>query len=467
MKNKSVLLGFKPKHYLSIALLSFLLITGCKKSEPVIDPEPVVVQPGTEQYGTPFEKVPATSDIVMYEVNLRAFSSQGNLKGVQARLDSIKALGVNVIWLMPIYPIGEEKGVNSPYSVRNYMQVNSEFGTMDDLRTLVSEAHNRDIAVILDWVANHTSWDNLWIQNKAWYTKDASGNIVSPNGWSDVADLNYNSSALRKEMIKAMKYWVLSANVDGYRCDFADGVPYDFWKQAIDTIRSIPNRKLVMFAEGTRTDHFSAGFDLTFGWNFYGKLKDVFTKNDPTSGLAAVNTADYAKVPANSHILRFTSNHDDNAVDNSPVYLFNSKAGSMAAFVLTAYMGGVPMLYNGQEVGCPQKLSFFTRTPIDWSTNPEMTAAYKKIINFRKSSEAIKTGSITSFNNNNDVMAFKRISGTEEVLVLVNVRNQPVTYNLDTSINNTNWNDVIHGKTLNLGTSVSLLPYEYIILKNN
>ncbi len=467
MKNNNHLsINNMQRAYACMLLICLLIITGCKKSEPSNITEPVVKQP-IAQYDTPFSKVPATSDIIMYEVNLRAFSSEGNLKGVQTRLDSIKALGVNVIWLMPIYPIGELKGVNSPYSVRNYMQVNSEFGTLEDLRTLVSEAHRRDMAVILDWVANHTSWDNPWIQNTAWYTKDGGGNIVSPNGWNDVADLNYNSQALRKEMTEAMKYWILTANVDGYRCDFADGVPYDFWKQAIDTIRSIPNRKLIMFAEGTRKDHFSAGFDLTFGWNFYGNLKDVFKKNNSTASLVAAHTADYSKIPDNKHILRFTSNHDDNAVDNSPVYIFNGQQGSLAAFVITSYMGGVPLIYSGQEIGYPGKLSFFDRTPIDWSINPEMTAAYKKIINFRQVSNAIRKGSLTPFSNNNDVVAFKKVAGAEQVLVFVNVRNEAINVNLDATLHNTNWTNAMNDQQLTLGTSVALSPYEYIILKNN
>ncbi len=222
---------------LLMLLMLNLFGTGCSKSTHT-DPKPLpAVRPAdTYQdppaYAAPFTGVPDTKDIVMYEVNLRAFSQQHNFAGVQARLDSIKALGVNVIWLMPIYPVGQLKsagGLGSPYAVKDYTAVNNEFGTLDDLRTLVSEAHKRKLTVILDWVADHTSWDNSWISNKSWYQQDASGNIISPPGtnWADVAGLNYNSSAMRTAMIRALKYSVLAANVDGYRCDAVYFVPKD------------------------------------------------------------------------------------------------------------------------------------------------------------------------------------------------------------------------------------------------
>ena len=454
------------KLFLIILMLS-VGWASCKTSEaPTPEPTPPVVTE-TEQYGTPFSNVPNTQDIVMYEVNLRAFSGQGTLKGVQARLDSIKNLGVNVIWLMPIYPMGELKGVGSPYAVKNYKEVGSEYGTLEDLRTLVKEAHDNNMAVILDWVANHTSWDNPWITNKTWYTTDAAGNIVSPGGWTDVADLNYGSTAMKKEMIKAMKYWVLTANVDGYRCDYADGVPYDFWKQAIDTLKAIPNHKLVMFAEGTRTDHFSAGFNLTFGWNFFNAMKNVFNQNQAANTINNTNIADYTNVPAGSHILRFISNHDDNAVDNAPFATFKGAGGSLSAFVLSLYMGGVPLIYNGQEVGNPTKLSFFTRTPIDWTINPAITAQYKKLISLRKTSNALKNGTIINYPGNTDIVAFKRTSGTEQVVVLVNVRDKAVNYTLDTSIANKSWTNGLTGLIVNVGAEVTLAPFSYLILKNN
>ena len=458
---------FAKENILWLLLLFTMPIYGCKKSgQDTIPTDPVAKNQDPVQYDVPFNKVPNTSDIIMYEVNLKAFSNEGNLKGVQNKLDHIKDLGVNVIWLMPIYPIGTVKSVGSPYAIKDYKGVNTEFGNLEDLRNLVKEAHKREMAVILDWVANHTAWDHPWIQNKAWYKQNSAGEIISPDSWTDVAKLDYDSQNMRKEMINAMKYWILAANVDGYRCDHTDGVPADFWKQAIDELNKIPNRKIVMFAEGVRNDLFSSGFQMNFGWNFYSKLKDVYNKNQPAATLAAANTTDYQNINGDNQVLRFTSNHDDNAWDNTPIAIFNGKQGAMTAFLLTSYMGGVPMIYNGQEVASPLKLSFFFNTPIDWSINPEVTQEYKKIIALRKQSVAIKRGTINHYQNNSDVVAFKKTSGSEEIVVLANVRNQAINYDVDASLKAKQWKNAFTDADISVAHAINLAPYSYIVLKN-
>lgn len=452
-----------------VFLLSLLLsVAGCKPEETVFPPNPPVKEEDVpRQYDTPFANVPETADIVMYEVNLRAFSQSGNLQGIQARLDDIKDLGVNVIWLMPTYPTGELKSIGSPYAIKDYTEVNPDFGTLDHLRTLVKEAHNRDMAVLLDWVANHTAWDHEWIQNPTWYTRDASGNIVSPPGteWNDVADLNFSNAAMRTEMIKAMKYWILEANVDGYRCDYADGVPGDFWERAIDTLRNIPNRDIIMFAEGGDKALFSAGFDLIFGWNFYNKLRNIYNNDHSASDLFTVNASDYNNVPEGAHILRWITNHDDNAWDDTPVAIFGGQQGALAAFVVTAYMGGVPLIYNGQEVGFTARLPFFENasTKIDWTVNPEILDEYQKMLAFRKSSEAVKNGVIESFSDN-DVVAFKRKSDLEEVLVIVNVRDHELNYDVPATIGQSQWKNAMDGEEIPLPATLTLDPYAYLIL---
>lgn len=466
---KSLGCNFRIKLSKITVLLSFVLVGfGCKGTEPS-PTTPVVTQPTTaKQYDTPFTNVPQTEDILMYEVNLSAFSATGNLKGVQSRLDSVKNLGVNVLWLMPIYPIGELKGVGSPYAVKNYTQINTAFGNLEDLRLLVKEAHKRNIAVMLDWVANHTSWDNPWIQNPSWYAKDAAGTIISPPGmnWNDVAELNYSSTAMRKEMIKSMTYWVLEANIDGFRCDYAEGVPTDFWKEAIDALRAIPNRKLIMFAEGAKKELLTAGFDLIFGWDFYNKLKDVMNNSKPASDLLAFNITDYNNVPEGKHILRWITNHDDGAWDDSPINIFKGQKGALAAFTLTSLMRGVPLIYNGQEIGYAGKIPFFSNntTKIDWSMNPTILAEYKSLMAFRNSSNAIKRGTLEAFNAK-DVVVFKKKYGTEEVLILVNVRNAKILNELPLGLTNTNWQNALSGEKVSLGTSVNLEAHSYLILK--
>jgi glycosidase len=453
------------KYILQLIFLVFFSLTACEKpNTDNTQDNPVSDHP--DQYDKPFAKVPEVSDIVMYEINQRAFSVQGNLSGILPRLDSIKALGVNVIWLMPIHPIGSVNSVNSPYSVKNFLEVNPEFGTLEDLRMLVKEAHQRDMAVILDWVANHTSWDNPWIVNKSWYTQDGNGNIIHPAGtnWLDVADLNFTNAEMRLEMIKALQYWVLQANVDGYRCDAADWVPYSFWKQAIDTLKKIPNRKLIMLAEGDRKDHFDAGFHLNFGWDFFSKTKSVFKNNQSVSQLTQSHQNEYSGLTANKHRLRFTSNHDECAWDDTPLGLFGGKNGSMAAFVITTFMGGVPLIYNGQEVGCPVKLPFFSKSPINWATNPDMFTAYKKWMSIRKNSPAARYGTTEVLPTTNDVLTFRRVSGSNELLVFVNVRNSPKSFSLPQTIAVAGWKDAMTGENVTLETQQNLQAYAYKIL---
>ena len=214
------------------------------------------------QYGHHFSKVPATKDINMYQVNIRAFSSAKNLPGVTARLDNIKDLGINVVYLMPVYPVGTDpKSANSPYCIKDFKSVAPEYGTLADLRNLVEMAHKKGMSVILDWVVNQTSWDNPWItQHPDWYVRDANGVIQQLDSYADVAALDMNNPNVQLAMDSAMRYWILAANVDGFRCDYADHPPVGFWKKTISDLRSIRNHKLVMLAEGSRRQ-------------FYGRLR--------------------------------------------------------------------------------------------------------------------------------------------------------------------------------------------------
>lgn len=453
-------------------LVAFCLfcLGSCKKEDnnPVVNP--LQPDPDPVAFAAPFTKVPDAKQVAMYEVNMRAFSAEGTFKGVQARLDSIKNLGINVLWLMPIHPIGVLNNagqLGSPYSVKDYKLVNTEFGTLEDLQTLVQEAHNRDMAVIIDWVANHTAWDNPWITaHPEWYSKDASGKIIIPAGtnWADVADLNFNNTVMRKFMISAMKYWVLKANIDGFRCDYADGVPVDFWKQAIDSLKALPNRKFLMLGEGNDPELFTAGFDMNYSWNFYGQLNNIYKNNLSTSGLYNVHTAEYAGLPSGVAKLRFTTNHDESAWNDSPISLFKGKQGSLSAFVLTAFVGGAPLLYNGQEVGRADRTPFFSKSPINWTLNPDMYAEYKRLMGFRQSSNAVKEGTLEMLNDAN-VVVFKRVFQGEEVLVLVNIKNTTSTYSVAATLVNTTWKNALTNANTTLSTSVSLPAYQYLILK--
>jgi len=447
-----------PKFILIALLFTVFSFSGCKNVDPV--------QPVTENLLSN-SPVPNTEDIVMYEINLRAFSNEGTFNGIITRLDSIKALGVNVIWLMPIHPVGVLKSVGqlgSPYSVQNYLTVNPEFGSLDDLKNLISKAHNLRISVILDWVANHTAWDNPWIANKNWYTQDGSGNIISPagTGWNDVADLNYNNSEMRLTMINAMKYWAKEIGVDGFRCDAADYVPFFFWKQTLDTLKNIPNKKLILLAEGNRSDHFTAGFQLNYSWDYYSMLKNVFRDGYNASYLFTTHQNEYRSITSGNK-LRFTTNHDESAWDNPPVVIFNGKQGALAASVASIFMGGVPLIYSGQEIGYPTKLPFFSRSPIDWNINPDMKTAYKKLYSLYNSTPVLKKGIITDYSDVNIVSFTKSYQG-KECFILVNTRKTQENFTLPSSLQNITWTNLLDNSSMKTGGVVILQPYQYLIL---
>jgi glycosidase len=421
------------------------------------------------QYSTPFNAVPEAKNVVLYEVNIRAFSSTGDLQGVKDRLTNIKALGCNTIWLMPIHPVGQERsagGLGSPYAVKNYREVNPEFGDLQKLRDMVQAAHDLGMAVIIDWVANHTSWDNPWIANKSWYTQDASGNIIIPAGtnWQDVADLNYNSEDMRKEMIKSMKYWVLEANIDGFRCDAVDFVPADFWKDALDELKALPNRKLVLLAEGGKPENFTSGFQMNYGWDFCTNIGQVYKANLAATTIFTTHEKEYKDLPEGAVKLRYTTNHDLSAWEATPIEVFGSEQAALSASVITIFTSASPLIYSGQEVGRAEKLAFFTKDPIDWNENPEILKSYQDLFKIYKQSDAFTRGELKYFPNQ-DVAVFTRTLNTDQYLIAVNVRNSSKSWNPDATLKNSSWTDTKTNTTITLSTTETLPAFTYKILK--
>jgi glycosidase len=425
--------------------------------------------PDTLQYDAPFNGVPDRNDVAIYQVNMRIFSNAGNFQGVTERLDSIRKMGTNVIYLMPIYQIGSLKAFNSPYCVRSYNSINPEFGNLDDLRLLVKAAHQRNMAVMLDWVGNHTSWDHEWIStHRDWYLRDASGNPVSPpnTNWTDVAQLNLSKQEMRLEMIKKMKYWIYKTNIDGFRCDYADGAPFDYWRQVIDSLRQIPNRKLILMAEGGRNNHFVAGFDFTFGFGFFNKMKTIYKSNTSATELNALNFSEFSAATNGQQVVRYTSNHDVNGADGTPLELFNGMQGSLTAFTITALMKGVPMVYGGQETGTSSRFYFpFTGSNINWGLNPGIASKYRHVLSIRNSISAIRYAEPQIFSTAG-VVAFSKEWQGEKVLVLINIRNANQSISIPTAWANQTWTDATTGNPINLGSSYDLSPYESLILKN-
>ncbi len=457
-------LGAPLKPFLLLMAL-LLSLAACREDKETTitrptDPNPV----DTAQDGS-FKEVAPTAEQVMYEVNLRAMSSSGDLQGVIGKLDHIKSLGVNVIWLMPIHPVGEFRSINSPYCVKDHRAVGAEYGSLADLQELVQEAHQRNMAVIMDWVANHTAWDHPWIQNKSWYTQDGSGAIVHPPGtnWQDVADLNFGNQNMRDSMKAAMQYWIDAANIDGFRCDYADGVPFDFWQKAISKLRSQSGKKLLFFAEGARQDHFAAGFDLAFGWDFYGALKNVFN-GQSVNLITAAHSREYQNTPAGKHWVRFTANHDESAWDATPISLFNGADGALAASAIAAFTGGVPLIYSSQEVGISQTIPFFSRAPINWNNNPALLAQYQQMFQFYRQSAVAQKG-VNTIYPGQDVFSLRKTLEGQDLWLLVNVRDVSKNYDLPAPLQNTTWTHALSQETQNLSGSLVLGPYEILILK--
>jgi len=415
-------------------------------------------------------EVPAPEDVVMYQVNPRVFAPEKSFNAVAEHIDSIKALGTNVVWFMPVYPVGQIKTVNSPYCISDYKGVNPEFGTLEEFKSLVSLCHRKGMSVIVDWVANHTSWDSNWMEHKEWYTLDEKGEIVSPanTGWLDVADLNFDNQDMRLAMIDAMKYWVTEVGIDGFRCDAADFVPFDFWKQCCDSLRAIPDHKLLLLAEGKRKDHFDAGFEMNYAWDYLAAVRSVFNGGrrgpaQPAHSLFAADSAEYAGVPEGCVKLRFTTNHDESD-KMSPIREFGGERGSMAAFVASAYINGGALIYGSQEAGYPGRINFFRYVPVDWEANSDLNKEYTDLIRLYNEIPAIRKGEITAYPDEN-ILAFQKSDCCDKVLVLVNVRHEDYTIKTPEEWAGKECTDLMTGAKLILGENIHLDPYGYIILK--
>ncbi|MEP6930655.1 MAG: Ig-like domain-containing protein [Flavobacterium sp.] len=421
------------------------------------------------QYGTPYTGVPDPRDANIYQVHIRPHSASGTLAAVTSDLDRIKSLGINVLYLMPIYPYGtDSRSSNSPYCIKDYKSVGSEYGTLTDMRNLVDAAHAKGMAVMLDIAVNGTSWDHPWTVSHPEYYQRTGTTINQLANFSDIAALDLNNTALRAAMKDAMRYWIFAANIDGYRCDFANNPPIDFWTEIISNLRGITSHNLLMLAEGDRLQNFQAGFDLNFGdkW-FYDALKNVAGGGPVSTRFQTTNDMEYTYATGSQQEVRWTANHDsENNSDTAPFTVFKSNAGVVANFLVSGYMKGVPFLTSGQEVAFNQVIPWpYTSVKINWS-NTAATPEFAKILNFRNSSAAIRRGTMTPYASD-DICTFTKTLGTEKVIVMTNLRNASKTFVIPAALAGT-YKDAYTGTNVTLvsGATQSFNAFQYIVLTN-
>jgi glycosidase len=409
----------------------------------------------------------------LYEVFVQDFSPRGDFRGVIEGLDRVQSAGANVLWIMPVHPIGVEgrKGaLGSPYAASDFRGINPVYGTGEDFRALVEAVHARGLKIILDWVPDHTSLDHPWVTEHPdfYFRNDSGGPSVprDPDGkltdWTDVVQLDYGKPAVRKEMIATMSWWLTEYGLDGFRVDAAGFIPYSFWAEAIPALRSAVPRRLLFLAEWGDPEIHRTGFDLTYAWDSYRRLKAVW-KGAPASTMIGGELPDLQKLPPGGMRMRFTTNHDETAWDNPPVAIFGAGAGARAAFVATALLPGRPLVYNGQEVESPQKLPLFERDVIDWQ-QPEADSArafYARVLNLAITEPALMSGEIREVKTSapDDLIAYAR----GNLVVLVNARSHPVRASVQgAAIDGSR--DLL-SNTTHKGSTVALPAYGALVLR--
>lgn len=364
---------------------------------------------------------------VIYQLNTRQFSPEGTFAAAEKELPRLKGLGADIIWLMPIHPIGEKnrKGtLGSPYSVKDYFGVNPEFGTIEDLKSFVDAAHALGMHVILDWVANHTAWDNpLAEEHPDWYERDWKGDFHPTPwwDWSDIIDLDYSKPALREYMTHAMKYWVTEAGIDGYRCDVAGYVPLDFWENARAELDAI--KPVFMLAEFEQRDVHAAAFDATYAWSLSEAIQDLSKGKADVGALFGYYSGNESAWPRDAYRMAYTSNHDFNSWHGTDGELYGD--ATSAAIVLTFVGEGIPLIYNGQEAGLDKRLAFFEKDPIVWRDHPNADV-FRKLATLKHSVKALWNGAagarMVSVVNSapQKVFSFVRFGEEDGVFVVIN-----------------------------------------------
>ena len=424
---------------------------------------------------------------VIYEVNTRQFTDEGTFNGVNSHLDRLKDLGVDILWFMPIHPISEKnrKGeLGSYYAVKDYKAVNPEFGTLDDFKALVNNAHSRGMKVILDWVPNHTGCDNAWVvEHPDYYARDKQGEMFGPFDWTDVYKLDYSNPATREAMIDAMSFWLTEVGVDGFRCDVAMQVSTDFWNEARPRLQAL-KPDLFMLAEASQPDLEEHAFDMAYNW----PMKDLFNaiaytsdqyKYVPKEGephkypvakatdIATLVQQQQADYPYGAYMMNMITNHDLNSWEGTE---FERLGDYVPAFAVLSYtLPGMPLIYTGQEVGLNRAFEFFVKDKApDWTRN-DWTSFYTDLNALKHSrpelSADASTGSLITYRTTSpDILVFERRNGNSRTVTGVNLGKLPAPVTFTGMRPDTKGMKAIIAESEHNDIPESLQPGQYFIL---
>jgi glycosidase len=399
----------------------------------------------------------------LYQLNTRQFTKEGTFAAAEAHLPRLTALGADILWLMPIHPIGEKnrKGtLGSPYAVKDYYRVNPDLGTLDDLRHFVEAAHAHGLHVILDWVANHTAWDNALVsEHPEWYERDWKGRFRPTPwwDWSDIIDLDYRHEGLRRYMTEAMKYWVAEVGIDGYRCDVAGFVPTDFWTQVRRELDAI--RPVFMLAEWESRDLHAEAFDATYAWSWNKAVYDIATGKADLKPLFVYYSWNESAFPRDAMRMTFVTNHDKNAWEGTEFEQFGDALDG--AIVLSVVGDGIPLLYGGQEAGNPRRLAFFEKDPIEWRDHPQ-GELYRKLFALKKRNTALWNGAWGALMHKvpngapTRVLSFVRQNHRDKVFAVFNFSAQPQTVTFEDTLHHGRYVDCFAGSSVEFGAESRL-----------
>lgn len=406
----------------------------------------------------------------IYEINVRQFSASGRFSAVTAALPRLKVLGVDILWLMPIHPIGElhRKGsLGSYYAAKDYLAVNPEFGSEQDLRDLITAAHAQGQRVILDWVPNHVSPDNpLTRTHPEFFWRDDKGNLTPPHGtdWTDVVQFDFAAPGLVEYQAGVLLHWIRNFGVDGFRCDVAWGLPTPFWNEVVQRVRAVKPDAFFL-AEAELPQHQVAAFNLSYGFDLHHVMNEIAQGKKSASGIDEAYAKIRARFPRGSALMVFTSSHDENSWAGTE---FERMGEGYAPFaVLTFLLDGVPMIYNGQEVGLDRRLQFFERDPIVWPQEEHPTTRlYRVMTALRHAHPALHTGAAMrrlDTTDNASIYAIARSAAGRQVVGVFNLSAKEAAADLYDPALAGEWRDAFTGEKVTLDALVPLVmkPWGY------